>query len=72
MISYTSDLSRTNSMKLRPLTSAFNGLDNLKIDLSRTILGKLDEAFRNPTLILNIKDDPAASSGLNESLRFRP
>ena len=44
-------------LKIRSLTCFLSGLDDLKIDLSRTILSRLDEAFRILTLILNDEDD---------------
>ena len=64
-----SDLSRTNSMKIRLLTSILSGLDNLKTDLSWTILGRLNETFRNSTLILNVKNKQVTLSRLNEVFR---
>ena len=54
-----------NSMNFRPLTSVLSGLDNLKTDLFQTILSRLDEKFRNSTLILNVENDQIASSRLD-------
>ena len=72
MISCISNLSRMNSMKIRPLTSALSGLDNLKTDLSLTILSRLNEVFKILTLILNNENDQTASSGLDEVFRIIP
>ena len=47
-----------------------SGLDNLKIDLSRTILLRLDETFRILTSILNDEDDRTILSGLDEAFRI--
>ena len=44
-------------LTIRSLTRALSGLDDLKTDLSWTILSRLDEAFRILTLILNNEDD---------------
>ena len=34
------------------------------------ILGRLDKAFRNSTLILNAKDNQTTSSGLDEAFKI--
>ena len=34
------------------------------------ILGRLDEAFRNLTLILNVEEDRTTSNGLNEVFKI--
>ena len=70
MMFYMSDLSRMNSMKIRPLTSILSGHDNLKTDLSRTILSRLNEKFIILTLILNAENDQMASSRLDEVFRI--
>ena len=57
-------------MKIRSFISILSGLDNLKTDLSRTILGRTDEVFRILTLILNVEGDQMASSGLDEVFRI--
>ena len=44
-------------LTIRSLTSALSGLDDLKIDLSRMILSRLNEVFKISTLILNDEDD---------------
>ena len=49
-----------------------SGLNDFKTDLSRTILDRLDEAFRNSILILDVEDDQMTSSGLDEVFRMKP
>ena len=70
MIYCMSDLSQTNSMRVRPLTSVLSGLDNLKTDLSWTILSRLDRKFKNFTSILDVENNQTVSSGLDDLQNF--
>ena len=70
MMSNVSNLSRMNSMKIRSLINVLSGLDNLKTDLSWTILSRLHEKFRNLTLLLNVENNQMALSRLGEVFRI--
>ena len=45
-VPYERPISSELILMIRSLTSALSGLDDLKIDLSRMILSRLDEAFK--------------------------
>ena len=51
-------------LKIRLLTSIWNGLNDLKTDLSRTILCGLDEASISFTLISDHEDDGSSFAHL--------